>query len=242
MLGANHFECLWASVSWTIDFPPPSMEGGWSRLDGQECDLYCAVAGFTCLLILLLQPHWVSPSPHPSNERKSRRRDTTDTVQVHKAVCVHDVWRIQAPLMIDALPWEQSGSPAALQPGVRASPCECNLAIFSQPWNQAMGAWRKDWVSFLGFIFLIFSYEPTQFCNTAKWRLCLFFCVCVLLREGTERAGWDKTMEIRVEWRSVKNKKVEVVKSRTRLGREKYFYVFWYCLIVVLRLHQIPTQ
>lgn len=80
------------------------------------------------------------------------------------------VWRIQASRVICAVPWEQLGSPAAMQLGVRASPCECSLAVFSQPWNQAMGAGRKDWVSFLVFLvfFNIFSYEPTQFCNIAK--------------------------------------------------------------------------
>lgn len=49
-------------------------------------------------------------------------------------------------------------------------------------------------------------------------------------------------MEIRVGWRSVKNKKVEVVKSRTRLGREKPFCVFGHCLIAVLHMHQIPAR
>lgn len=49
-------------------------------------------------------------------------------------------------------------------------------------------------------------------------------------------------MGIRVEWRSVKNKKVEVVKSRIRLGREKPFYVFRHCLTGMLRMHQIQTQ
>lgn len=68
---------------------------------------------------------------------------------------------------------------------------------------------------------------------------CLF---CVLLRGGTERTGQDKTMEIRVELRSVKNKKAEVVKSRTRLGREKPFYVLRHCLIALLYMHQILTQ
>jgi len=32
------------------------------------------------------------------------------------------------------------------------------------------------------------------------------------------------------------------VKSRTRLGREKPFYVFRHCLIAMLRMHQIPIQ
>lgn len=48
-------------------------------------------------------------------------------------------------------------------------------------------------------------------------------------------------MEIRVEWRSVKNKKVEVVNSGTQLGRKKPFHVFRQLLIAVLRMCPIPT-
>ena len=32
---------------------------------GWERDLYRAAAGFTCLLILLTRPRWVSPPPRP---------------------------------------------------------------------------------------------------------------------------------------------------------------------------------
>lgn len=48
-------------------------------------------------------------------------------------------------------------------------------------------------------------------------------------------------MEIRVEWRSVKNKKVEVVNSGTQLGRRKPFHVFRQLLIAVLHMCPIPT-
>lgn len=50
------------------------------------------------------------------------------------------MWRIQASLVIHAVPWKQLGSPAAMQLGVRASPCECSLAVLSslspgiKPW------------------------------------------------------------------------------------------------------------
>lgn len=111
-----------------------------------------------------------------------------DTGRVHKAKRVYAVWRIQASLVIHAVPWEQSGSPAAMQPGVHPRPCECSLAVFSSlgPWNQAMGAGRKDWVSFL--FYLYFPMNPPNFATLQNEGFaCCFFCV--LLRGGTERAG-----------------------------------------------------
>lgn len=62
--------------------------------------------------------------------------------------------------------------------------------------------------------------------------------------EGRDRKSWGEIKQWKLEWNGggVKNKKVEVVKSRTRLGTEKPFYVFRHCLTAVLSMHQIPTQ
>ena len=49
-------------------------------------------------------------------------------------------------------------------------------------------------------------------------------------------------MEIRGGWRSVKNKKVEVVNSGTQLGRKKTFHVFRQRLIAVLHMCPMPTR
>lgn len=60
---------------------------------------------------------------------------------MHEKLSVHTVRRIQTSLMIYAVPKEQFGSLAAMQPGVHASPCEYSLAVFSfldlgiKPWE-----------------------------------------------------------------------------------------------------------
>lgn len=106
-------------------------------------------------------------SPLMSFLQQSGCKDMNDTIRVH---CEVD----PASLMIRAVP---ESNLAALQPCSQVSmlaltnaALQCFLLLALES-NHG----RKDLVSFL---VLIFSYESTQFCNTAKLKLCpLFLCL-----------------------------------------------------------------
>lgn len=204
MLGAHHVEHQEQPVSMyqsehLVSAPIHEGRVEQARL-GWDCDLYHATVGFTCLLISLMQPHRASPPSCPPINFlwKSGCRDVNCTVQVHKAKRVHAVWRIQASLMIHAVPWEQFGSPAAMQPGVHASPCECSLAVFS-----SLGPGIKPWVlgERIGFPFCFFFYiflRTHPILQHCKMKALPVVCFVSCWGEGQKELGEIKQWKL--EW------------------------------------------
>lgn len=167
---------------WAPTLCPTHGGRGEQTTQGWKSGLCHDAVGFTCWLILLMQLHWVFPCPCIWLTFRKRVG-----VGMHEKLSVHTVRRIQTLLMIYAVPKEQFGSLAAMQPCVHASPCECRLAVFfSWPWNQAMGAGRKDWVSSL--LFWYFPMNPPKSATLQNEGIPDFYFLCPA--EGRDRKSW----------------------------------------------------
>lgn len=179
------------------------------KQSGSSCCGFYRLTDFTYAM------HWVSP--YPCIWLTFRKRVG---VGMHEKLSVSTLWggsRLHSWFMLFS-----RSNLAALQPCSLVSMLALVNAVLQSCLFLALESSHGSWDKRLGFLFvvLIFSYEPTQLCNIAKWRHCWFLFFVSCWGKGQKELGEIKQWKL--EWNGgvCKTRRLSLWKAGPGLGEK----------------------